>query len=175
MKRESDRIYDWSVAFILLMVVVLTASLMPADRINWSVRRIAGAVAVFGPVTKTEHSEVLILSRQAGDRFAVAATLEPRGYTIHVVPTAEAALAELRRQTNGIGVVVVDETLPEARGTLAAARKLRPEACPVLLKGRREPAQVARILIDALDRHLTLAQARELRQEALLKREPAPR
>jgi CheY-like chemotaxis protein len=170
MSRESNRSFDWSVALIVLMVGVLTLSLMPSDRINWSVRRIAGAVALLGPTGGNERSDVLILSRQASDQFAVTATLAPRGYTIHVVPTAKAALAELRRQSNRIDIVVVDEALPEARGTLAAARKLRPEACPVLLKGPREPAQVAKLLVDALDRHITLVQARELREEAVVKR-----
>ena len=166
MTGKSDRSYDWSVGLILLMVAVFTVSFVPRDRINWSVRRVAGAVALLGPAQRPDRPDVLILSRQADDRFAVTSTLEPRGYIIHVVATGEAALAELRRERSRIGLVVVDEALPDARKTLIAARKISPEACPVLLKGRREAAQIARLLIDSMDRHVTTVQARELREEA---------
>jgi CheY-like chemotaxis protein len=168
MTGKSDRGYDWSVAVILLMPIVFTVSFIPRDRVNWSVRRVAGAVALLGPAQRPDRPDVLILSRQADDQFAVTSTLAPRGYEIHVVSTSEAALAELRRARNRIGLVVVDEALPEARKTLAAARKLSPDVCPVLLKGRRAPAQIARLLIDSMDRHVTPAQARELREEARL-------
>jgi CheY-like chemotaxis protein len=175
MTGKSDRSYDWSVAFILLMVAVFTASFIPKSRIDWSIWRAARAIALLGPAQGPDRPDVLILSRQADDRFAVTSTLAPRGYVIHVVTTAEAALAELRQQPSRIGIVVVDEALPETRKVLLAARKFCPEACPILLKGQREPAQIARILMDSLDRHLTPEQARGLRQEAALKKGPASR
>ena len=168
MGRESDRIVDWSVVLIVSMVIGMAITIAPTDRINWSVRRISGAVALFRPTQAMERSDVVILSRQAADRFAVSATLEPRGYIIHHALTAEQAIAEMQRQPGRIAMVVADEAAPGARRTLLAAQKLCPEACPVLLKGRREPAQVATIVAGALDRHLTPAQVNELHQEALL-------
>ncbi len=168
MARESDRIVDWSVVLIVSMVIGMAITIAPTDRINWSVRRISGAVAVFRPAQAMERSDVVILSRQAADRFAVGATLEPRGYVIRQAPTAELAIAQLRQQRGHIAMVIVDEAMPGARDTLMAARKICPDACPVLLKGPREPAQVASIVVGALDRHLTPAQANELHQEARL-------
>ena len=175
MTGKSDRGYDWSVAFILLMVGAFTVCLVPRQRLDWSVRRVAGAVALLGPAQRPDRPDVLILSRQADDQFAVTTTLEPRGYLIHMVPTGEAALAELRQDRRRIGIVVVDESIPDARKTLAAARKLSPEICPVLLKGRRDAAQIARVLVESMDSHLTAAHARGLRQEALLSRDAASR
>jgi hypothetical protein len=168
MARKSDRVADWSVALVLLMVISVAAGFTPRERIDWSVRRISGAVALLRPSRGMERSDVIILSGEANDRFAVGATLEPRGYVIHHAPTAEQAIAEMRRQPGGIAMVIVDESAPGARGTLLAARKICPEACPVLLKGHREPAQVASIVAGALDRHFTPSQSNELHQEALL-------
>ena len=168
MARKTDRVADWSVALILVMVISVAAGFTPRERIDWSVRRISGVVALLRPSHGIERSDVIILSGEANDRFAVGATLEPRGYVIHHALTAEQAIAEMQRQPGRIAMVVADEAAPGARRTLLAAQKLCPEACPVLLKGRREPAQVATIVAGALDRHLTPAQVNELHQEALL-------
>lgn len=168
MARKSDRVADWSVVLILLMVISVAAGFTPRERIDWSVRRISGAVALLRPSRGNERLDVIVLSGEANDRFAVGATLEPRGYVVHHATTAEQAIAEMQRQPGRIAMVVVDEAAPGARGTLLAARKICPEACPVLLKGRRKPAQVASIVAGALDRHLTPAEADELHQEARL-------
>ena len=111
MTGKSDGNFDWSVALILLMIGAFTAALVPQDRWNWSARRFSGMVAWFGrSASRVQVPEVLLVSRQAGDRFAVSATLEPRGYQIYAAPDPDAALAELRKNRARIGWVVVDES-----------------------------------------------------------------
>ncbi len=175
MARRSVRICDWATASLLLITLGVAISLIPIKQIDWAIERIGTTVALIGHPKKPAGLEALVLSKHPGDWFAVSATLEPRGYQVRTVQTAEAALAEIRLHQQQIAVIVVDGSISNARSTMAAATQLCPEACKVLLKGKGEPPEVAKILFDALDQHLTPTQARELRQQASLRPSPQPR
>jgi CheY-like chemotaxis protein len=175
MARRSVRICDWATASLLVITFGVAISLVPPKQIDWAIERIGTTVALIGHPQKPSGLEALVVSKHSGNSFAVSATLEPRGYQVRTVQTAEAALAEIRLHQQQIAVIVVDESMSNARSTMAAATKFCPEACKVLLKGKGEPTEVSKILFDALDQHLTATQARELRQQASLTPSPQPR
>ena len=98
-----------------------------------------------------QRPEVLVVSAKPSDRFSVATTVEPRGYTVTCAGNTEAGLLKLRSDRERIGIVVIDAALPNAGQMLSAARTVCPSAYPVLLRGPRQTAQVAGLLYEAVN------------------------
>jgi CheY-like chemotaxis protein len=150
---------------VLLLLVVLTASLVPWGNPNGPSRDQSWWAALLSrlqghpPELTIERPDVLVVSGEASDRFSVTTTVEPLGYTVLIASSVESGVRELSRQCDQIGIVVLDTALPNAQQLATARKAACPEAYLVPLKeGSRQPAQVAGLLMAALDVRLDAGQ-----------------
>ena len=127
-----------------VLLVLFSGALLPWDRL------LPGEnIPLITTGRHVDRPEVLVVSRDARDRFSVATTVEPRGYHVIVAPTVESGLEQLRMSCGQIGMVVLDTALPHAQRMVNAVRS----GCPVYmvsLAGPRQPAQVAQLLMPGL-------------------------
>lgn len=135
---------DWPLAlsFLLLAGCFLGASDFGA-RISEIMRQGVGALlnpmVAIGPA----RPDVVLVSRKESDRRGVILTVEPRGYLVQVARTAKDGLGQLAQRGGRIGLVVVDGALANAGRVAQQAVALCPRARLVVLRGPRQPAQVA--------------------------------
>jgi hypothetical protein len=93
---------------------------------------------------------VLLVSARESDAFVVRYTVEPRGYALAMVNTAEAARKLLERDRERIAVVLVDGTLRAAVSLMKASQALSPHARVIQLHGGRQPAQLSAFLMNTV-------------------------
>jgi CheY-like chemotaxis protein len=146
---------DLATTIIVLIMSASIASLTPGFNLTkWSLDGLEALSAKL-PSRPTEvvpvRPNVLLASAKSTDRFSVATTVEPRGYTVLTAASAESALRHLREKAGQIGIVVVDSALPNAQRVVDAVPAVCPGARPIILTGERRPAQVAALLISALN------------------------
>jgi hypothetical protein len=92
---------------------------------------------------------LLVAANQAyGSEFR--AIVEPRGYAVNWVKTADQGIRRVEQHPQEIGIVIIDGALP---GSSAAARRISsawPEKRVILLESPRRPGTLAQSLIDYL-------------------------
>jgi CheY-like chemotaxis protein len=93
---------------------------------------------------------VLLVSAEASDRYIVGNTVEPRGYALQVVASADAGKRVLDQDREQIAVVVVDVGVPGARKLIQVSRSACPRARLVELRGPRETTQVSALLVNTV-------------------------
>jgi hypothetical protein len=139
----------WPLAAAAFLLVVLGALMVPW--FDWD--KVFDAVAQFRRRPEqavVAKPTVLLVSAEASDRYIVGNTVEPRGYALQVVGSADAGKRVLDQDREQIAVVVVDVGVPGARKLIQASRSACPRARLVELRGPRETTQVSALLVNTV-------------------------
>ena len=101
------------------------------------------------PETAAARPLVLVVAPDAKDQLGVSGAAEPRGYATVVASNAEDGVRTVNAGPGEIRVVVIDSRLPGASKVTRAVKKSLPTARVILLKARRQPEELAQMLLDA--------------------------
>jgi CheY-like chemotaxis protein len=101
------------------------------------------------PETSAVRPLVLVVSPDTQDQLGVSGAAEPRGYATVVASNADDGVRTVNAGPGEIRVVVIDSRLPGASKVSRAVKKSLPTARVIMLKSRRQPEELAQILLEA--------------------------
>jgi hypothetical protein len=149
-------LYGADIGIMLIIAVMFTAfvaGLNPACSRPMG-QSLAAVLAGLGPSpppqphTSPFPPDVLLVSPRQADWISVIGTLEPRGVRVLLADGIAAGLGRIHGAGGGVGMLIVDGSLPGGERLVREARRRFPNVEVFTLDGARPPARIATTLMD---------------------------